>query len=111
MSAYANDKRTGQRRKEEFVVGVKARAELNIAYVIDISRSGIRVGNPLRHLPVGEPVELVMEKRGEKHPFSGRVVRDDGSSYINRIGRSASTVFIRIEDEQFSDFVIDNYFV
>jgi hypothetical protein len=111
MSAYANDKRNDQRRKEEFVVGVKTRAELNIAYTIDISRSGIKVGSPLRHLPVGEPVELVMDKRGEKHPFAGRVVRDDGASYINRIGRSANAVFIRIDDEQFSDFVIDNYFV
>jgi len=111
MSLSLNDKRKGWRAKQEFVVGVRANTNLKIAYTIDISRGGVKIGSPQPLFPVGSPVDLVIEKRGEKYPFTGRVVRDDGNYYIDRLGRSAKALFIRIEDALFSNFVRDNYFV
>jgi PilZ domain len=111
MSSYENDKRIRRRIKQQFVVGVRTMRGLNVAYTIDISRGGVKVGSPLVLFPLGEQVELLIDKQGEKYPFSGRVVREDGNYYINRIKRSVNTFFIRIDDERFSKFVIDNCFI
>ena len=111
MSSYENDKRIRRRVKQQFVVGVRTVRGLNVAYTIDVSSGGVKVGSPLLLLPLGERVELVIDKQGEKYPFSGRVVREDGNYYINRIRRSVNAFFIRIEDERFSKFVIDNCFI
>ncbi len=111
MSSYGNDKRIRRRMKQEFVVGVRTKQGLNVAYTIDVSRGGVKVGSPLLLLPLGGHVELVIDKRGEKHPFLGRVEREDGNYYIDRISRSVNTFFIRVDDLRFSTFVVDNYFV
>lgn len=112
MSSYNNEKRIKRRMKQELVVGVRTKMGLiNVAYTIDLSRSGVKVGSPLLLLSLGEQVELVIDKQGEKYPFSGRVEREDGNYYINRISRSVNTFFIRIDDDRFPKFVIDNYFL
>jgi hypothetical protein len=109
MSLYKDDKRIRPRIKQELVVGVRTERGINVAYTIDVSRGGVKVGSPL--LPLGGQVELLIDERGEKYPFSGRVVREDGTYYIDRISRSVNTFFIRIDDLRFSNFLIDNYFV
>jgi hypothetical protein len=109
MSSYKDDKRIIPRIKQELVVGVRTERGINVAYTIDVSRGGVKVGSPL--LPLGEQVELVIDERGGKYPFSGRVTREDGTYYIDRISRSVNTFFIRIDDLRFSNFLIDNYFV
>jgi len=109
MSPYKDDKRIKPRIKQELSVGVRTARGLNVAYTIDVSRGGVKVGSPL--LPLGEQVELVIDKEGGKYPFSGRVVREDGNYYIDRISRSVNTYVIRIDDLRFSNFLIDNYFV
>lgn len=111
MSSYENDKRIRRRMKQQFVVGVRTKRGLNVAYTIDVSRGGAKVGSPLLLLPLGEQVELVIDKQGEKYPFSGRVEREDGNYYINRIHSSVNAFFIRIDDARFSNFVMDNCFV
>ena len=97
--------------KQELVVGVRTDRGLNMAYIIDLSRDGVKVGSPLLLLSLGGQVELVIDRLGEKYPFSGRVVREDGNYYIDRIHRSVNSFFISIDDVQYSKFVIDNYFV
>jgi hypothetical protein len=97
--------------KQEFVVGVRTRNGLNVAYTVDVSRGGIKIGSPLLLLPLGGHVELLIDKRGEKHPFLGRVEREDGNYYIDRISRSVNTFFIKVDDARFSEFVGENYFV
>jgi len=111
MSTYESDKRINRRMKQEFVVGVRTTRGSSVAYTIDVSRGGVKVGSPQLFLPLGGEVELVVEKRGEKYPFSGQVAREDGNYYINRLGRSVNAFFIRIDDVQFANFAIDNYFV
>jgi hypothetical protein len=111
MSAHDNDKRTRQRLKQEFMVGVKTEKGMNVAYTIDVSRGGVKVGSPTLLLYLGGQVELVIDKRGEKFPFSGRVERDCGNYYIDRINRSVNAFFISIDDTQFSEFIVDNYYV
>ena len=111
MSSYKNDKRIRRRMKQEFVVGVRTERGLSAVYTIDVSRDGVKVGSPMQMFPLGGQVEVVIEKRGEKYPFSGRVVREDGNHYIDRISRSVNAYFISIDDERYSNFVIDNYFV
>ncbi len=96
---------------QEFAVGVRTERGLNVVYAIDISRIGVKVGSPLLLLPLGGQVVIEIDKRGEKYPFSGRVLREDGNYYINRINRSVNTYFISIDDEQYVKFAIDNYFV
>jgi hypothetical protein len=110
MISYENDKRIRRRIKQQLVVGVRTMTGLNVAYTIDVSRGGVKVGSPLL-LPLGEQVELVIDKQGEKFPFQGQVAREDGSYYINRIKRSVNSFFIRIDDERFSNFMIDNCFI
>jgi len=56
-------------------------------------------------LTPGEQVELVIEKDGGKVVFHGRVERDDGAHHVNRIGREANALFIKMLDEKFPDFV------
>ncbi len=111
MSSYESDKRISRRMKQEFVVGVRTERGSSVAYTIDLSRAGVKVGSPQLALPLGGQVELVVEKRGERYPFSGQVAREDGKQYINRIGRSVNAVFIRIDDVQYANFAIENYFV
>ena len=111
MSSCASDKRINRRMKQEFVVGVRTKRGSSVAYTIDVSRRGVKVGSPQLFLPLGGQVELVIEKRGEKYPFSGQVVREDGNYYINSIGSSVNTFFIRIDDVQYANFAIDNYYV
>jgi hypothetical protein len=106
-----NDKRTKNRIKLEFVVGVRTGNRLSMAYTIDVSNGGIKIGSPLLQLSLGGQVELVIDKRGEKYPFSGKVARGDGSYYFNRINRSGNAFFISIDDARYSTFITDNYFV
>ena len=109
MSSYKDDKRIRPRIKQELEVGVRTESGSYVAYTIDVSRGGVKVGSPL--LPLGGQVELVIDERGGKYPFPGRVIREDGTHYIDRIRRRVNTFFIRIDDSRFSNFLIDNYFV
>ena len=111
MISLENDKRAGLRLKQERVVGVTSDAGSRIAYMIDVSRGGVKIGTPARSLHPGATVELVMEKGGERFPFKGRVVRDDGAHYIDRIRCTANAVFIKIEDIRYATFVSDHYFI
>ncbi len=111
MSPYESDKRVNRRMKLEFVVGVRTRSGSSIAYTIDVSRGGVKLGSPQLPLPLGGQVELVLEKQGERYPFSGQVARQDGSYYINRIGRSVDACFIRIDDAEYANFAFNNYYV
>jgi len=111
MNSLANDKRTGLRLKQECVVGVKTDAETRVAYLINVSRGGVKVGIPARSFHAETPVELVIEKRGEWLLFKGRVVRDDGTHYIDRIRCTANAVFIKIDDVRFSSFVNDHFYI
>jgi len=111
MSSRDNDKRIERRIKQQFVVGVRTMRGLSIAYTIDVSRCGVKIGSPQLLFPPGEPVELIIDKLGEKHPFSGRVIREDGEYYINRLRRSVNAFFIRIDDGRFPNFMIDNCFI
>ncbi len=111
MRPYENDKRTRRRIKQEFAVGVRTTVGLHLAYTIDVSRGGIKIGSPVLQLPLGGQVDLVIDKRGEKYPFSGHVVREDGNYYIDRIRRSVTAFFVRIDDQRFPEFAVNNYFV
>jgi hypothetical protein len=97
--------------KRELAVSVRTKTEDRQAYTIDLSHGGVKVGGALLKLPIGEPVEIMMDKGGEKIPFSGRVAREDGMYHLNRIGRDANTFFIRIADVRFSEFVRSNYHI
>ena len=109
MGLLTNDKRHAGRMKRELVVSVTTKTEARQVYTIDLSHGGVKVGGALLKLPIGEPVEIMMDKRGEIIPFSGRVAREDGMYHLNRIGRDANTFFIRIADAGFSEFVRSNY--
>jgi hypothetical protein len=109
LTIYGNNKRNNGRMKREMVVGIKTKTEAREAYTIDLSTGGVRVGGALLKLPLGEQVELTMAKGGEKIPFSGSVVREDGMYHLNRIGRDVIAFFIRITDVKFSEFVSRNY--
>jgi hypothetical protein len=111
MSLYGNDKRAKNRIKLEFVVGGRTESVMNMAYTIDVSNGGVKIGSPLLQLSLGGKVELVIDKRGEKYPFSGRVARGDGSHYFHRINRSGNAFFISIDDARYQEFITDNYFV
>jgi hypothetical protein len=93
------------------VVGVRTQTDTKLAYLIDVSSSGVKVGSPLLRLPVGGAVELLVEKGGERVPFTGKVERDDGAQYIDRLKREGNAFFIRIADNRFTDFASDNFFV
>jgi hypothetical protein len=109
LTIYGNNKRINGRMKREIAVGIKTKTETREAYTIDLSVGGIRIGGALLKLPLGEQVELTMAKGGEKIPFSGSVVREDGMYHLNRIGRDVIAFFIRITDVKFSEFVSRNY--
>jgi len=111
MSSNTTDKRSGKRLKRELIVGVKMKSEIKMAYTIDLSRGGVKVGSPLLLLQPGDVVELIVKKEGESIPFTGLVARQDGVYYLNRIGKSVIAFFIRIADARFSKFVMDNYYV
>jgi hypothetical protein len=106
-----NDKRVRPRIRQEIVVGVRTEKGINMAYTFDISTGGVKLGSPQLFLPLGGQVEIVVDRQGEKHLFSGCVLRADGSHYINRISRSANAFFVRIDDEQYSKFMNDHFFV
>jgi hypothetical protein len=106
------EKRYKRRMKQELVVGVRTKMGLvHAAYTIDLSRSGVKIGSPLLMLSPGDRVELIIDTQGRKYPFSGQVERTDGHYYINRIHRSVNAFFIKIDDERFSTFAIDHYYV
>ncbi len=109
MRLQGSDKRNSGRMRRELAVRVKTTGETKQVYTIDLSHGGVKVGGALLKLPVGEQVEIFMEKAGETNPFSGRVAREDGMYHINRIGRDANAFFIRISDARFSEFIRRNY--
>ena len=109
MVLYENNKRNNGRTKREMMVGVKTGTEMKQVYTIDLSHVGVKVGAANLQLPLGAQVELVLEKGGEKIPFSGRIARQDGLCYINRIGRDANAFFIKIFDNRFPEFLRINY--
>jgi hypothetical protein len=109
MGIYGNNKRNSGRTKRELMVGVKTGTETKQVYTIDLSHGGVKVGAAMLRLPLGAPVELLLEKGGEKIPFSGRIARGDGICYINRIGRDANAFFIKITDARFPEFMKTNY--
>lgn len=111
MSSNAPDKRSGKRLKREIIVGIKMQAETKMAYTIDLSRGGVKLGSPSLTLRLGEAVDLVVKKEGENIPFPGTVARQDGICHLNRIGRSAMAFFIRIADSRFSEFITENYYI
>ncbi len=109
MGSCVNEKRTRGRMQRELAISVKTSKETKQVYTIDLSHGGVKVGGALLRLPLGEQVEVLMEKAGEKIPFVGRVAREDGIYHLNRIGRDANAFFIRIDDTRFSEFVSSNY--
>ncbi len=109
MGSYVNEKRTRGRMKRELAVSIKTGKDTKQVYTIDLSHGGVKVGGALLKLPVGEQVEILMDKAGEKIPFAGRVAREDGIYHLNRIGRDANAFFVRITDSRFSEFVSSNY--
>ncbi len=109
MALYGINKRSGGRAKRELAAGVKTGNDLKQVYTIDFSQGGVKIGGAMLQLPLGAPVELFLDKKGEKIPFLGRIARKDGIYYINRIGRDANAFFVRITDERFSAFVKEAY--
>jgi hypothetical protein len=111
MNTKTTGTRSGVRIRQEGIVGVKTSAGMSMAYTIDLSRGGVKLGRPQLSMPVGETVELVLEKRGEKFPFSGHVARNDGNHFIDRIHQSGNAYFVKIEDARYANFVNENYFI
>ena len=111
MSSLTKEKRLGLRVKDEGVVGIKTNTVTQIAYLIDISRTGVKVGTSEYSIGQEQLVEILIDKRGERLSFTGRVVREDGKHYIARIRRTTNTIFIQIDDERFSGFVNDHYYI
>jgi len=111
MTPYVIDKRSGGRIKREMAVQVKTRSDIKHVYTIDLSHGGVKIGGALLKLPLGEPVELLVEKGSEHILFAGRVEREDGLFHISRIGRDANTFFIHIADSRFPEFVRSNYHI
>jgi hypothetical protein len=111
MGIYGSNKRNKGRAKREFNVQLKSANEVKQVYSIDFSEGGMRVGGPMLQLSVGDQVELILEKSGNKASFLGQVARQDGIERIKRIGRDANAFFIRIVDEKFVEFVKANFSV
>ncbi len=109
MTSQGIEKRKSGRVKRELAVRVRTRQETKQVYTIDLSPGGVKIGGALLKLPLGEQVEVLMEKAGETIPFSGRVSREDGLHHLNRIGRDANSFFIRIADVRFPAFVNGHY--
>ena len=110
MDPY-KDKRSSGRAKRELSLEIKTTAGAKLAYTIDFSHGGVKVGGVQLSLPVGEQVEITIQTLGQQFSFSGQVIREDGLHYLNRIGRDVSTFVIRITDERFTEFVKSNYHV
>lgn len=106
---YGNNRRSQGRAKRELNVVIRSPKETKTVYTVDFSRGGVKVGAAMLRLSLGEPVEFVMDSKGSKVSFLGRVTRDDGLERINRIGRDANTFFIRIGDTKFAEFVHGNF--
>jgi len=107
-------KRSGQRIKNELIVGVKTtktNSESKLAYTVDLSRGGMKIASPMLFLSVGEQLEVIVTRAGEKVVFSGDVKRKDGIHFIDRIRRSGNAYFIGIEDSEFHKFVADNFYI
>ena len=105
MTIYGKERRRQPREKKEFKVDIKTGKQTILAYSIDFSVGGIKVGGAGLKLVPGEQVELSIEKDGAKFTFPGRVQRDDGIQRINRIGRDGNAFFVRIVDERLAEFV------
>ena len=93
------------------VVGIRAKGSMNLAYSIDFSCDGVKVGSPELHLPVGENVELVVDRSGTKTAFPGKVERSDGMQFIDRLMKSGNAFFVQIDDAEFSRFVSDTFYL
>ena len=102
---YGNNRRLQGRAKRELTVVIRSPKEAKNVYTVDFSVGGVKVGAAMLRLTIGEPIEFIMEKNGDKVSFPGRVSREDGLERINRIGRDANTFFIRIGDAKFAEFV------
>lgn len=96
MTIYGGNRRGKGRAKRELGVQLRSTKEVKQVYTIDFSTGGVKVGGAMLRLAVGEPVEIVIEKNGNRLSFLGHVVRDDGVHRINRIGRDANAFFVRI---------------
>jgi len=92
-------------------VGIKTDADTKIAYLIDVSRDGVKVGTLASSFRVEMPVEVAIDNKGERLLFKGHVIRNDGTHYIDRIHSTANAIFIKIDDERFSNFVNDHYYI
>lgn len=106
---YGTNRRAQGRVRRELNVRIKSSREVKSVYSLDFSVGGVKVGGAMLKLPLGEPIELIMEKNGNTFSFPGRVARGDGLERINRIGRDANTFFIRIGDQGFAEFVQGNF--
>jgi hypothetical protein len=105
MGTFGREKRAKGRTNREVVVKLKIGQETKQVYMIDISNGGLKVGGVLLKLSLGAQVEVSIALGTDAAFFPGIVARQDGAHHINRIGRDGNTFFIRIEDNQFAEFV------
>ncbi len=116
MTKNSNDKRSGLRIRleKEFPVGVRIGGPAGLsklAYTIDLSLGGIKIGSPMLYLPIGDQVEVLVDRPEGKMVFPGRVSREEGTHYIDRIRQNGYVYFIRIEDVGFAQFMSYYYFI
>ena len=111
MHTSEMEKRTGLRVNLESVAGLRIDGVVNAVYAIDISSGGIKIGRPQLCLNLGAPVEVFIEKHGARHQFPGRVLRADGSHFVNRLKCSVSAYFVEISDDGYRKFLHENYFI
>jgi len=111
MGLYGNNRRGKGRARREFAVKIKTAAGQKQVYTVDVSTGGVRIGAPLLRLSLGETVEITIDHAGTSHTYSGQISRLDGMVRINRISRDVSAYFVRIVDEQFTEYIKKNFSV
>jgi hypothetical protein len=99
------EKRKKVRVKRELVLKLKVGEETKQVYMIDLSLGGIKIGGERLYIAMGQLVEITIVLGRESEVFHGKVERLDGLYRIKRIGRDASTFFVRITDAHFPEFV------
>jgi PilZ domain len=102
------------RLEREFPVGVRTGGPTGVpklAYAIELSLGGMKIVSPVLYLSLGEQVELLVDRAERKMVFPGRVLRKEGSHYIDRIRQNGIAYFIRIEDVGFAGFMSHYYFI
>jgi hypothetical protein len=102
------------RLEREFPVGVRTGGPTGVsklAYAIELSLGGMKIVSPVLYLSLGEQVELLVDRAERKMVFPGRVLRKEGSHYIDRIRQNGTAYFIRIEDIGFAGFMSHYYFI